>query len=69
MAGNLKMTMPTAFTTAMLAWGLVSFRDGYSKQAGAIPRVDQQIVWGADYLLKLVSSSSPSSFSIIYQVR
>lgn len=29
-AGNLKMTMPTAFTTAMLAWGLLSFPTGFS---------------------------------------
>ena len=32
--GNIKMTQPTAFTTSMLAWGVLSFPTGYgsSKQ-------------------------------------
>ena len=30
-AGNLKMTMPTAFATSMLAWGLLSFPKGFSE--------------------------------------
>ena len=30
-AGNLKMTMPTAFTVSLLAWGLLSFPAGYSQ--------------------------------------
>ncbi len=32
--GNIKMTQPTAFTTTMLAWGVLSFPAGYgaSKQ-------------------------------------
>lgn len=29
-AGNLKMTMPTAFATSMLAWGLLAFPKGFS---------------------------------------
>lgn len=29
-AGNLKMTMPTAFSTSLLAWGLLSFPSGYA---------------------------------------
>ena len=31
-AGNLKMTMPTAFATSMLAWGLLSFPQGLQRE-------------------------------------
>eukprot|EP00891_Asterochloris_glomerata_P004594 jgi/Astpho2/4594/Aster-00171 len=31
-AGNLKLTLPTAFTTSMLAWGLVAFPSGYKTE-------------------------------------
>ena len=41
-AGNLKMTMPTAFTTSLLAWGLLSFGSGYS-QSNATANSMQQI--------------------------
>jgi hypothetical protein len=27
--GNIKMTQPTAFTTMMLAWGVIAFPNGY----------------------------------------
>ena len=67
-AGNLKMTMPTAFTTAMLAWGLLSFGSGYSQEPGLSLKVEQQVVWGADYLLKTVSPNG-QGFDLIYQVR
>lgn len=30
-AGNLKMTMPTAFTVSLMSWGLMSFPNGYSE--------------------------------------
>lgn len=62
LAGNLKMTMPTAFATTMLAWSLLSFRQGSSAAA-----VQQQVTWGADYLLKTVQSSN-GAFYIAYQV-
>ena len=32
-AGNLKLTLPTAFTTSMLAWGVVAFPSGYKTEA------------------------------------
>ena len=29
-AGNLKMTMPTAFTVSLLSWSMLAFPDGYN---------------------------------------
>lgn len=69
MAGNLKMTMPSAFTTAMLAWGLASNRNGFAKTKGAIANAEQQVVWGADYLLKMLYAPSAGSLYVIHQVR
>lgn len=40
-AGNIKMTQPTAFTTAMLAWGLLQFPKGF--KGGSTSGVLQQI--------------------------
>ena len=44
-AGNLKMTMPTAFTVSLLSWGLLSFPGGYS-QANATANTLAQIKCG-----------------------
>ena len=30
-AGNLKMTMPTAFTVSVLSWSMLAFPDGYAQ--------------------------------------
>jgi len=30
-AGNLKMTMPTAFTVSLMSWGMLSFPNGYAQ--------------------------------------
>jgi hypothetical protein len=30
-AGNLKMTMPTAFTVSLMSWGFLSFPPGYAQ--------------------------------------
>ena len=62
------MSMPTAFTTAMLAWGLVSFGPGYGQEEGAQLKVQKQVVWGADYLLKTLKPNG-QGFNLIYQVR
>ena len=62
------MTMPAAFTTAMLAWGLLSFQSGYSQQPDLPLKVQQQVIWGADYLLKTVKPSS-QGFNLVYQVQ
>ena len=69
MAGNLKMTMPSAFATAMLAWGLVSFKGGYQQSSGASSHTEQQVQWGADYLLKTLYSPAAGSYYVIYQVQ
>jgi hypothetical protein len=61
------MTMPTAFSTAMLAWGLLSFKGGYTLKGGTTLEVQQQIVWGADYLLKTVQQVG-AGYNLVYQV-
>lgn len=68
MAGNLKMTLPAAFSTALLAWGLLSFPAGYAKQANVAAYTAQQVQWGADYLLKSISPASGGGYNLIYQV-
>ena len=68
MAGNLKMTLPAAFSTALLAWGLLSFPAGYAKQTGATAYTAQQVEWGADYLLKTISPASGGGYNLVYQV-
>ena len=68
-AGSLKMTAPTAFTTTMLAWGLLAFPDGYKniKKTGA---ARDNIRWGTDYLLKTYTPDKQlGGFRIIYQVK
>ena len=66
------MTMPTAFTVSMLAWGALAFPSGYQK-ARQMPHVLQTIRWGSDYLMKTWKPDTlgPSSagYLIIYQVR
>ena len=55
----LKMTMPTAFTTALLAWGLLTFPRGYS-EAGMTATAQSELQWGANYLLKAVGGTNAS---------
>lgn len=72
-AGCIKMTMPTAFTTSMLAWSLLAFPQGYSK-AESIATAQNTIKWGTDYLLKTwrnapaANVNSTAGVEIIYQV-
>lgn len=65
------MTMPTAFTVSMLAWGALAFPNGYQK-ARQMPHVLQTMRWGSDYLMKTWKPDTlgPSSagYLIIYQV-
>jgi hypothetical protein len=65
------MTMPTAFTVAMLAWGMLSFPDGYER-AGQIPQGLDNIRWGTDYLLKTFrpddTGAKKPGYLIVYQV-
>jgi endoglucanase len=48
--GNLKMTMPIAFTTSMLAWGMLAFPDGYA-EAGTTKGVLEQVQWSCHVIL------------------
>ena len=72
LAGDLKLTMPTAFTTAMLAWGLLAFPEGYAK-AGQTASALESVRWGTDYLLKTIRTGNikqtvDTGYTIVYQV-
>ena len=56
-AGLTKMTLPTAFTTAVLAWGLLTFPQGYSRSKSTAATVDEVRV-GAQYLLSAIGGES-----------
>ena len=65
--------MPTAFTTAMLAWGLLAFPSGYAK-AGQSESALEAVRWGTDYLMKTVRPGNlkqtvNTGYTIVYQVR
>ena len=66
--------MPSAFTTTMLAWGMLAFPTAYQK-AGEMDHATQTLRWGTDYLLKLYTPASSTNtsktahqYQIIYQV-
>lgn len=67
--GNIKMVMPTAFSTAMLAWSVLSFEKGFNK-AKAKPKTLSQIQTGVEFLKKTLLEYTPGNpdFFIIYQV-
>ena len=71
-AGDLKLTMPTAFTVSMLAWGALAFPAGYQK-AHQMPQLLNTVRWGADYLMKTWKPDTLTDRSvgylIVYQVR
>ncbi|KAK9803849.1 hypothetical protein WJX73_008180 [Symbiochloris irregularis] len=58
-SGMLKMTMPHAFTTALLAWGLLSFPQGFA-ESGQTINAQAELTWGANYLLKAVGGTNVS---------
>jgi len=64
------MTMPTAFTVSMLAWGAIAFPQGYLK-SGKMPELLQTTRWGSDYLLKTFRQNdvtpSGKGYLIAYQ--
>ena len=67
--------MPTAFTTSMLAWGMLAFPSAY-QQAGEMQHAMDTLRVGTDYLLKLYTPISTTNttknahqYNIIYQVR
>lgn len=51
-AGNLQLTVPTAFTVAMWSWGVLTFTEGYRKSGSTSDALDN-IKWGADWLVKV----------------
>ena len=70
--GTVKMTMPAAFATSMLAWGLLEFPKGY-KKANATAHALDTLRWSADYLMKTVvkdrkRSDRHNEYLIVYQV-
>ncbi len=69
-AGDLKMTVPTAFTVSLLAWGLLAFPGGYAA-ANQTAAGQASVRWGADYLLKtlIANSTGGNVSSIVYQAR
>jgi Glycosyl hydrolase family 9 len=74
LTGIVKMTIPTAFTTTMLAWSMLSFPKAYTA-AGTVDRTMSQVGWGADYLTKTFTTSvaatnttNGTTGSIVYQV-
>ena len=68
-AGDLKMSVPMAFTTSLLAWGMLAFPSGYAA-ANQTHAGQQSVRWGADYLLKtlIANSTGGNVSSIVYQV-
>ena len=69
-AGNTQLTMPTAFTVAMLSWGLLAFPEGY-QTAGATSEALAGIKWGADWLVKAVgegTNGTSNTSTIVYQM-
>ncbi|XP_020289295.1 uncharacterized protein LOC109857421 [Pseudomyrmex gracilis] len=47
----IKYTLPTAFTTTMLAWSVLTWPEGY-KEAGQLDEAYKAIKWATDYFLK-----------------
>ena len=72
--GNIKMTQPIAFSTSLLAWGMLKFGTGFSK--GKQSNTDgglENVMWGADYLMKTfrtgnAAQTSTAGLTIVYQV-
>ena len=68
--GTVKVTMPMAWSTAMLAWGLQDFQPGYNS-SGAYAAAILNVKWGTDYLLKTIigNTSTPTTIELVWQVR
>ena len=60
---HVKFGLPLAFTATMLAWGVVDFRDGYSKTVELAPAL-LQLRWAMDYFVKC----HPSKYEFYGQV-
>ncbi|XP_070571313.1 endoglucanase A-like [Ptychodera flava] len=56
---HVKFGFPMAFTTTVLAWGLIQFKDAY-EAAGQLSNMYETIKWATDYFLK--AHISPTGF-------
>ncbi|KAF2358941.1 Glycoside hydrolase family 9, partial [Trinorchestia longiramus] len=52
---HVKFGYPMAYTITVLAWGLLSYREGY-EAAGQVEYTEAAIRWGTDYFLKAHSA-------------
>lgn len=70
----MKLTLPIAFSTSMLAWGILEFPSGYKKSNQTLHAMDT-LRWGTDYLMKTFAKDTKHSqgkivhYNIVYQVR
>lgn len=48
---HVKFNLPMAYTNAMLAWGVIEYKDAYEK-SGQLPYIMAQIKWASDYFIK-----------------
>jgi hypothetical protein len=68
-----KLTIPMAYSTAMLAWGLLEFPAGYKKANQTLHAMDT-LRWSTDYLLKTFVrdkkhvGGTTVHYNIVYQV-
>lgn len=60
------MTMPTAFTVSMLAWGLMAFPHSYARSGHTQAALDS-VKWGSDYLMKTFAKDPKKGYLIVYQ--
>src|SRR4051812_46751393 len=60
---HVKFGFPMAFTTTMLAWGLVENRDGYAGAGQLTPMLDN-LKWATDYLI----AANPDANTLYVQV-
>ena len=69
-AGNIKMTQSTAFTVAMLAWGVTTFPKAYAS-AKATTAALIQLEVGIRFLQKTMVgySAGSTNYSLVYQAR
>lgn len=73
-AGSLKITPSIAWSTSMLAWGMLTFGEGYNR-SNAWETGRDTLKWNTDYLLKTFMTDADGSatseapeFYIVYQV-
>lgn len=70
LAGDLKLTMPTAWTTALLAWGVLAFPQGWARAGGTAEALGA-VRWGTDYLLKTFHpyNGTAGGYVVVHQAR